>query len=77
MWNKWLPDDYTRGKMIDKLEVNGTFSEIWEYQRSDGKNCKAIAINHPSRGFSYQNWRPLVEDFIGVPLNQCLQEVSI
>lgn len=63
MWNYWLPDDSTRGRYIKMITENNKTSTIWEYQLDNNK-CNAMGINHPSKYFSYNNWRPIVENFL-------------
>lgn len=63
MWNYWLPDDNERGYLLTHITANGKHSTVWKYSR-EGGNTYAMAINHPSKFFSYINWKPLVEEFI-------------
>ena len=63
MWNYWLPDDNERGYLLTHHYANGKHSTIWKYNR-EGGHTFAMAINHPSKYFSYSNWEPLVKSFI-------------
>ncbi len=63
MWNNWLPDESPRGKYITPIEANGKKSTIWEYSLKN-KICRAMGINHPSKYFSYNEWRPIVKSFL-------------
>lgn len=63
MWNYWLPDNDERGHLLTHHYANGKHSTIWKYNR-EGGHTYAMAINHPSKFFSYSNWEPLVKSFI-------------
>lgn len=63
MWNNWLPDDSERGQFKYEIQNNNKNSTIWEYQLNN-KGCTAMGINHPSKYFSYNNWRPIVFEFL-------------
>lgn len=63
MWNNWMPDDSPRGTFVTGITENGKHSTVWKYQL-EGKSCTAMGINHPSKYFSYDNWRPIVMKFL-------------
>lgn len=63
MWNYWLPDNDERGHFLKHHNKAGKHSTIWKYNRNGG-NTYGMAINHPSKYFSYTNWEPLVKSFI-------------
>lgn len=63
MWEKWMPDDDERGKGFSDISLNGLHSTVWRYE-VDHHISYAIGINHPSRFFSYKEWRPFVFKFL-------------
>jgi hypothetical protein len=66
MWYTWMKPIDVRGKIVGEINKNGRHSNIFEHKYSDG-SCKVIGINHPSsRGFSYNEWNPLVKEFIAM-----------
>lgn len=63
MWNNWIPEDANKSKFVRHISNNKKKSTIWEYD-NNGKQCLAMGINHPSKYFSYINWRPIVMEFL-------------
>lgn len=63
MWNYWIPEDKTKCSYKGDISKNGKSSTIWTYN-TPSKECLAMGINHPSRYFSYNNWRPIVMEFL-------------
>lgn len=63
MWNYWLPEDNLRAKHLMNISENNKHSNIWQYKIGN-KNCLAMGINHPSKYFSYENWKPIVMNFL-------------
>lgn len=62
-WDKWLPDDDTRGKQIDTITVEGRTSNVWQYEQEGVFKCQAIGIGHPA-GRGFYSWRGVVNEFL-------------
>jgi len=70
MWfQNWIPED--RGQFVSHIVENGKRSTVWQYEYVGGR-CLAVAIAHPSRmrGNSYNKWKPLVDNFLSMPLSK-------
>lgn len=65
LWWDTIDEDLRSTKLPTLLDVNGKHSTVWEYKYKTGV-CKAIGINHPSRGGSSDDWRPLVTEFLSL-----------
>ena len=63
MWQYWLPDEDSRCNLIGHIAAEEKKSNVWRYKHEDGF-CYAIAINHPSKFFSYESFTPLIKKFI-------------
>ena len=68
MWTNWMTDidNDNRSKLLQNpLNVNGKHSTIWHYNFGS-VDCRAIGINHPSRAFSYDDWNPIIMEFLNL-----------
>ncbi len=65
MWTNWLPDYDPRSTRLHRLEAENRSSNIWKYDYGTGQ-CLAIGVNHPSKYFSRDQWRPLVMKFLNL-----------
>lgn len=63
IWNKWLPDNDNRSQLVGNIAAEGKESNVWSYKHDDGFGY-AIGINHPSKFFSSEKHKPLIEKFI-------------
>jgi len=63
MWNNWFPDKDPRCNYVTSIEAKGKESSVWRYKHDNGY-CYAIAIKHPSKYFSSEAHKPLIEKFL-------------
>lgn len=66
VWNDGLKSDINWGEHVGDIEENNKKSTVWKFNYENGF-CHGIGINHASsRGFSPQNWKPLIDKFLNV-----------
>ncbi len=64
VWNDGLKSDINWGEHVGDIEENNKKSTVWKFNYENGF-CHGIGINHASsRGFSPQNWKPLIDKFL-------------
>ena len=63
MWDSWIPEDPAKCEFVRHIKNNHKSSTIWKY-KTKSKDCLVMGINHPSKYFSYNNWRPIVMEFL-------------
>ncbi len=61
LWNK-LPGE--RWQDGEKIHVDGTHVSTGYYLLSNGKRVKAMAVNHPSVGYSWDYWHKVIASFL-------------
>lgn len=64
LWEKMPATRHDRGEGDDLYLRN----EIQAYALSDGTPAWCLAIRHPSRGFSWRNWHPVIRAFLADPV---------
>lgn len=69
MWNYWVPEDPAKCEFVRHINNNNKSSTIWKY-KTQSKECLVMGINHPSKYFSYNNWRPIVMEFLNEAIKQ-------
>lgn len=52
------------GRQGESVVVGTEEVETWEYFLSDGHKVSVLPIQHPSSGFSWEYWHPIISKFI-------------